>query len=167
MWFPFLQRQVMRTWSTELMCHLCKFYESMLKRTHHCRYFNLWCGPFISFHHKPLLPLPCLHSNALTTPCLQSPWHEPSQPLSDLSICHQWLRGLSISPSDILIGSCCSDMHEKCISLKWDWPVKDECRNTEIGLLISVFPCVSGNLMKGSPCLERTASWTASCPSIT
>lgn len=123
---------------------------------HLCFYFNLWCGPSINFDHKPLLPLPCLHSNAIATPCLQSPWHEPNTPLSHLSICHQWLRGLSISPPDILIGSCCSDMHGECISSKWDGPVKDECRNAENGLLgLQFSPVPRGNPMKGGSCHWR------------
>lgn len=86
--------------------HICKFTGAFFSAHTHTHtntrpslYFNLGCGPPISVHHKPLLPLSCLHSNAIATRYLQSPWHEPNPPLSNLSICHQWLRGLSIKPS--------------------------------------------------------------------
>lgn len=48
--------------------------------TYLCFYFNLRCQPFINFLHEALLLLPCLHSNAIATPHLPSPWLELNPP---------------------------------------------------------------------------------------
>ena len=136
------------TWRLKLVCDLSHFDKCVRCVRKHVRacthtstrtsflYFNLCFGPSIIFHHEPLLPLPCRHSNTIATSFARRALdlnQTQTAPLSPLHLS-------SVAERIVHQTSWHADRH---LLLRHAWPrissegeerAKDECWNAEMSL---------------------------------